>query len=344
MLDEDSQLAERNGGHDRWLAMQSAYAEYRRASDALECTRQSADDSSTTERLRLVVLEGQQRVAFERYLEARMEFLEFRFDESNPPGDSLAALPPREKENFGIGSCLAFANRRPVLPILAVLLLCTTAFSLMREQKHVRDLETSRDELKAALDRTREGLRQLEEKVNASQPAQHLAIQPVDHGSRSGERRLLPTSTPNAPGRKSAGEGQGKRQPSLHAQKQVAANHNPQPDGKPQSAGARNYYNFSLAPSRQFKRIGPIEVAIRSVDAHGKSVSLFIVSDPIKLDVPHLGVNQPVWISRGLRKQPLEFVVDRIAGNRLDGHLIEPRETRPEFSVVGSRPSPLASP
>lgn len=344
MLDEDSQLPAHNGGHDRWLAMQSAYAEYRRASDALECTRQSADDTSTTERLRLVVLEGQQRVAFERYLETRMEFLEFRFDESNPPGGVPAALPTREKEHFGIGSCLAFANRRPVLPILAVLLLCTTAFSLMREQKHVRDLETSRDGLKSALDRTREGLRLLEEKVNAAQPAQHLAIQPVDHGSRTAERRLLPASTPAAPGRKSTGVAQPQHQTTLHAQKQVAANRNPEPENKPQSGGARNYYNFSLAPSRQFKRIGPIEVAIRSVDAHGKSVSLSIVSDPIKLDVPHLGVNQPVWISRGFRKQPLEFVVDRIAGNRLDGHLVEPKDNRPELSVAGPKPGLVASP
>jgi hypothetical protein len=56
--------------------MQSASAEYRRASEAFECTHQSTDDSSTDdsstddsaigEHLRLTMLEGQQRVSFER--------------------------------------------------------------------------------------------------------------------------------------------------------------------------------------------------------------------------------------------------------------------------------------
>jgi hypothetical protein len=84
MLDSDDShnSANRNDEHDHWLAMQSAYAEYGRASAALASTV----DSSNGERLWSIRLEGQQRVAFERYLEARMDFLEFRFDESNPLG------------------------------------------------------------------------------------------------------------------------------------------------------------------------------------------------------------------------------------------------------------------
>src|SRR4030095_1509812 len=92
-VDDSQELERRDDEHDRWLAMQSAYTEYRRASEALECSPEFADDSPTSPGLRLSMLEGQQRVAFERYLEARMEFAESRFDRRGWPGMGLAALP-----------------------------------------------------------------------------------------------------------------------------------------------------------------------------------------------------------------------------------------------------------
>src|SRR5215469_9462773 len=73
----------RDAGNERWLAMRSAYFEYLRASDALECFPRP-QDSSSPEQAELLALASQQRTAFERYLEARMEFLEFRFDEGRP--------------------------------------------------------------------------------------------------------------------------------------------------------------------------------------------------------------------------------------------------------------------
>ena len=65
MLEGDESLEPtwRDVGHDRWLAMQSAYAEYKGASEALECTRQSANESSTNERSLLTIAVDRQRVA-----------------------------------------------------------------------------------------------------------------------------------------------------------------------------------------------------------------------------------------------------------------------------------------
>lgn len=307
----------RDEGHNRWLAMQSAYADYREASEALECTHHSDEDSSASERLRLILLQGQQRVAFERYLEARMAFLEFRFDESNRPGAGQGA-PVAPAESAGTGSRFAFANCRPVLQILGVLLLCTTAFSLVREQRRVLDLEASRDELRATLNQTRDGLQLLGQKLDAFGPLQHPAIHQVEH-------------TPHATAR---------RQPAVREQKQVKRV--PVSDTRSQNSGER--YNFSLALSRQFKRVGPIELSLRSVDARRSCVSLSIASDPIKMDVPCLRLSQPVWINAGSRQQLLELVVDRIAVNRLEGHLIEPRGERRELRASRMKPKLPVSP
>ena len=323
-IDDSHEPERREDEHHRWLAMQSAYAEYRRASEALECAPQFADDSPTSERLLLSMLEGEQRAAFERYLEARMEFLEFRFDRTNWPGTGVA--PPPDREDSSAGSWLAFANCMPVLQILAVILLCATAFSLIREQKHMRALEASRNELGATLSQTRDELQLHRQKLDSWAPRQHPATPHVEH-------------TPPLPARRGpaatlqADKGQWRRQPAQHVKpKQVGAKREPVL-GTQSQRRKRAYYRFSLVPSHQFKRVGPIKISLRSVDAQRKCVSLSILSNPMQIDVPRLQPNQAVWINVGYHEQPLELVVDRIAGNRLDGHLVEPRTNKAELSV-----------
>jgi hypothetical protein len=218
---------QRDAGHDRWLAMQSAYSEYRRASEELECTRQSADDSH--ERLKLPVLEGYQWDAFERYFEARMEFLEARFDESNWPSAGVALPSMPDTEHRGTHSWLTFGYYKPVLHILAVILLGTMAFSLLREQKRVRDLEAARDELQATLNQTRDGLRLLGQKLDAWGATQHSGLQEVEHTVRAHARRA-PAAPPHTAGRRlpGAGVGQSRRQSGLHVpQKPIAAKREP---------------------------------------------------------------------------------------------------------------------
>lgn len=220
-LDNSREPEQRDDGHDRWLAMQSAYTEYRRASEALECTRQSADD--TNERLKLPGLEGLQWLAFERYLETRMEFLEARFDESLRPAAMAAVSSMSETKSSGTSSWLARFNFRPVLEILAAVLLCTMVFSLLREQRRVRDLEAARDELQATLSHTREGLRLLGQRVDAWAPPQHPGFQQVEHTLPAPAHRG-PTVTPRAGGRKPSGGAQWRRQPGPRVpQKPVAA-------------------------------------------------------------------------------------------------------------------------
>jgi hypothetical protein len=158
--DDEPQFRPSDEGHNNWLAMQSAYAEYKRACEALEPA-----DELTDEHLPGPTLEDRQRLAFERYMESRIEFLESRFDETNPPGLRTAS-PSR-----------AFVPRGPVVPILAAFLVCTVGFAWARERRQVRALETSRDELRTELNQTRAGLRVLAERMNAWTPPM---IQPVE--------------------------------------------------------------------------------------------------------------------------------------------------------------------
>jgi hypothetical protein len=247
--------------------MQSAYEEYRRASEALECAEQWADELSAVERSQLAALERQQRLTFERYLEARMTFLEVRFDETNQPRVDGAAVPVPGSES---------PKNRRVKEMVAAGLLFITVSCLVGEWRQVRKLEAGRDELKATLVKNQNDIQLLLNKPPAE-----------------------PSPAPAA----------------------RAATTDPKP--RRQSVTDRSYYKFSLARSRQFKRVGPIEVAVRFVDTQRESVNLSIVSDSGKINMDRVKLRQPVWIKSGFNGQHLELVVDRISGTNLYGHLIQ---------------------
>jgi hypothetical protein len=318
MLESNNSNGEerRDEGHDHWLAMQSAYEEYRRAAEALDCVHESADDLSPNEHLRLTTLEGRQRVAFERYVEARLAFLEFRFDESNDP-DSGEVSPLRDAKYSGIRSWLTFAQRL-VLPILAIMLLSASAFSFVREQKRVHDLEAAREELRVTRDQTRNGLDLLGKKLDGLELSARPGAKQLEHSQRDGA-----AAGSGANEQQPLREKELRRLPAVHTQpRQIAAKGKPLPQARVQGIGTRTYGAFSLVPSRQFKRIGPVDVSVRAVDVQHKGVSLLVVSGHVRTEVPHLQQNQPLWIKMGDHQQPLGLVIDRIAKNRLDGHLI----------------------
>jgi hypothetical protein len=243
-VENTHESARRDGEHDRWLAMQSAYEEYRRASEALDCIRQSADD--TNERLKLPALEGQQWLAFERYFETRMEFLEARFDESHQP-DAVVPAPARDTDDSDARSWFALINYRSVLQILAIVLLGTMVFALLREQKRVRDLEASRDELQATLNQTRDGLRLLGQKLDSWSSVQHSVLQQVEHTVHAPARRA-PAATHHATGRKPPGW---RRLPGVPVQpKPIAAKRDPAPQAGSRAPGRPTFRVRAPAPKK----------------------------------------------------------------------------------------------
>jgi hypothetical protein len=316
---DSHELSQRADGHNRWVAMQVAYAEYQRASEALECLPLSGD-SSNDERLLRAALQDRQRVAFERYLDARMEFLENRFDESERRrGHGLSLVRKRVQGAFGIASWLAFPNGRPVLPTLAaVMLLCAAGLYFVRQQNRIRELEAARDELWATLKQTRDQAQRLGLSANRQ----------VDFARSEPARR-----TPRPPATTAQ-----------HVpQKYANATVEPLAGVQVQRIGARTYYSFWLEPSRQSKRVGPIQVLLRSADAQRSYANLSLMLGPVKVEAPHLRVSQPLWIGDGQRQQPLELIVDRVAGNRIYARVVETRE-KSDLRASRLKPGPSSNP
>jgi hypothetical protein len=255
--------------------MQSAYADYRRASEAFTASDPSVDGLSNWRGF-----EVQQRAAFEKYLEARMAYLEARFDETS--GEGPVDAPTRELPPSDVGPRLGKYGL--VSLALALILVCAGAVSLVRAQKRVRDLEMARDDLRAKLTAARDDIQRIAGQVDAWKPAQPAAEVPQQHAAAT-----------------------------------------PPPAAKTRSVSAvrRNYYRFSMTPSHKFKRVGPIEVSVRSVDVKQNRINLSILSQSVKLNLQHVRLNQPVRIDGGGRGQRMELVVDRIGEDGVHGHLIE---------------------
>src|SRR5262245_507209 len=155
--------------HELWLAMKSAYAEYLRVSEVFENSRESTRDSADPGRSDLTLLDSR-RDAFERYLEARMEYLECRYDEGYRP----------EPEELRTVSRLA-SPKWPIIPVLVVGILSVILFSFVREQQHLRDLDSARDQLRASLSNTREELLSLAKRLDAWESTERSAVRDVEN-------------------------------------------------------------------------------------------------------------------------------------------------------------------
>jgi hypothetical protein len=175
-LEDSNGPVHRNEAHERWLAMQSAYADYTRAAEAFENSRELTGDSTGPERSE-TLLNGR-RDAFERYLESRIEFLECRFDEGYRREAAMVSRPARETGEFTTIPLLA--GPKWLIPVLAGIL-GVTVFAFVREHQHVRDLESAHDQLRASLSDTREQLQLVTKKLDARESTEPSAVRQVEH-------------------------------------------------------------------------------------------------------------------------------------------------------------------
>ena len=276
--------------------MQSAYADYMRAAEVFENSRELTRDLPDLGRYELTLLDCR-RDAFEHYLEARVAFLECRFDEIYRREAAVVSRPTSETGSLRTFSLLA--GPKWLVPVLAGAITCAIAFSFVREHKHVRDLDLARDQLRAGLSDAREQLQFLTKQLDARQSTDRPAVGQVEHAAEP------PARPPSVePAKPSAGTGW----------RRVA---------EPITKVASHSTYFSLSRPSQAKRVGPLIVSLKSVDVRRNSVDLSIVSESGKVDIQHLRLNQPVRIKRTYHGQLLELEADRITANGISGHLIE---------------------
>jgi septal ring factor EnvC (AmiA/AmiB activator) len=96
--------------------------------------------------------------------------------------------------------------------------------------------------------------------------------------------------------------------------------------------GEQNIYEFQLGKSKQFQRVGPLSVALRSANTKHKTYDLAMIVEDNQLSKKHVNLYEPVWIRLSDRPQAVELVVNRVDKDHVSGYLSEPKYKRSELA------------
>jgi uncharacterized coiled-coil protein SlyX len=110
--------------------------------------------------------------------------------------------------------------------------------------------------------------------------------------------------------------------------------------------GDRNYYEFNLLKSKNFKTVGPLGVSLRKANSKHEYCDLELIVSDNQLAEKHVMLYQPVLLYPEGFSQPLELVINHIEKNTVLGYLSEPKykPTEPAKANSGSgQPTPTAS-
>lgn len=110
-----------------------------------------------------------------------------------------------------------------------------------------------------------------------------------------------------------------------------------------QRRGERNYYEFQLTKSKQFKRIGPMSLSLRKVNTKRKSYDLAMFVDDNQMQKKSINLYEPIWINLDDRPQPVQLVVNQIAKDQIQGYISEPKYKKSELGDTASAVPPPAA-
>jgi len=100
--------------------------------------------------------------------------------------------------------------------------------------------------------------------------------------------------------------------------------------------GERNYFEFDLARSKQFQRIGPLTLSLRKADTKHKSFDLEMIVDDNQLTKKKVNLYEPIWIHTENEGQPVQVVVNRVEKDRVHGYVSAPKYKQSELTATNA--------
>lgn len=107
--------------------------------------------------------------------------------------------------------------------------------------------------------------------------------------------------------------------------------------------GERSYFEFDLAKSKQFQRVGPLTLSLRKADTKHKNYDLQMIVDDNQLTKKHVNLYEPIWIHTENGSQPVQVVVNRVEKNLVHGYVSAPKYKPSELAAIGAAVTPVAA-
>ena len=265
-------------------------------------------------------------------------------------------------------------TRRWAMPIALVILaviLVFTVTSLARERRNAAQLATANRELNLSLQEMQTEVRTVSDKLNAlaTQPPP-AAVPPAASPAPSAAPKVRARgSAARRPARKTDDTRWRQMQEQVTEQKKELADTKQQLDQTRQDLqnnlnstrdelsssiaknhdelvilqkrGDRNLYEFDLERSKQFHRVGPLNVSVRSVNQKHRFYDMVMTVEDQQVERKHVSLYEPLMLRLADRPQPVELVVNRIDKNGVRGYISEPKYKNSELaSTTASAPAP----
>jgi hypothetical protein len=107
--------------------------------------------------------------------------------------------------------------------------------------------------------------------------------------------------------------------------------------------GERNYIEFDLSKSKEFKREGPISISLRKANTKHQFADLALIVDDRNLSQKHVNLYQPAMFYEPDAPQPIEVVINDISKNHIHGYVSAPKYRKSELAAMSGGAGAAAS-
>ncbi|HEV2486753.1 MAG TPA: hypothetical protein VGT08_14580 [Terracidiphilus sp.] len=103
-----------------------------------------------------------------------------------------------------------------------------------------------------------------------------------------------------------------------------------------QKKGERNYAEFDLSKSKQFKRAGIVELRLKKANGKHQFADLEMMVNDRNLSQKHVNLFQPVMFYMPDSPQPVEIVINDIGKDHIHGYVSAPKYRQSELASMSN--------
>ena len=103
-----------------------------------------------------------------------------------------------------------------------------------------------------------------------------------------------------------------------------------------QKKGERDFAEFDLSKSKQFRREGPLELRLKKSNSKHQFADLELMVNDRNLSQKHVNLYQPVMFSTPDSPQPVEVVINDISKDHIHGYVSAPKYRQSELASTSN--------
>ncbi|HEX4008266.1 MAG TPA: hypothetical protein VHX60_18975 [Acidobacteriaceae bacterium] len=100
--------------------------------------------------------------------------------------------------------------------------------------------------------------------------------------------------------------------------------------------GERNYFEFDVDKSKQFRHEGPVGISLRKANVKHAYADLQLMVDDRAMVQKHVNLYQPVMFYQSDTEQPIQVVINQISRDHIHGYVSAPTYRKSELASMAS--------